>query len=1799
MLFSRHRLPVQVHRIGSRRRRDEKSRVRRVSPGLEWLESRRLLATFTVNSTTDDLSAPVNDPNEMTLRMAIGLSNGTPGSNVIAFDIPSSAAGFDPVTQEWTITLTNGALPEIEVPVTIDGFSQAHDAIAYRYPAEYTSDVQSLVVNPLAITGSFTLTLPDYYNRAGMLETGGMVSVNYDESPGQLQGALVGIVGTSSEGVPNVVVAGTSANSAGGLTITFQGDLTGLPMPDMTVTDSNVSVGVVTDGGIPQGDPTEINSSPNSDEATAGNNAVDRLIIDGSKTGGAIGFQIAAPDTTLRGLIVDRFGTGVEVMPTGAVGTPYQDVQVQGVQIQGNFIGAYLLYPVDSITGDPLPVPDNEQIYPQGLPKGIPLGNTGPGVVIEGVNTTLGGPVPQDDNVIAGNGEQGVVIDPGAEGNQVLQDQIGVIGPSGNGVYYPEGNGEQGVLVESSSNLIGAPNLGNVISINGADGVEIVASAGDGATQNVVSGDLIGTAPGGGFDFGSASPGNLGNGVEIQGASNNVIGGTVSGAGNVISANDEAGININGSAALGNAISGNIIGLISDGGEILGNLQQGVVISSSDTQVGPGNVISGNLIGVSISGAAVVGITVIGNLIGTDSTGEIDLGNAFQGVLVQGSDGVTIQGNANGSQVISGNTVGIDLQDSDDDLVDGNLIGTDKTGTLELPNSQQGILLDNSSSNTIGGTGATSKNLISSNHTGLEIQDASADNLVEGNLIGTDITGTLPLGNEVDGITIDDSSGNSIGGTLADQGNTIAFNSDYGIELVSGDGNAFLSNSIFSNGATAINSGNPIGIYLWPGTNQSILAPMLTSATPNLTSGSTTIVGSYDSGQPSTRFLIQFFSNEAADPAGQYEGQTLLGSTIVTTDPTQGDAPFTVEVPTLVTAGYWITATATYLATTNSNPTLNLVETSTFSTQVVQAINLLLVTSSSDDSNAKGTLRDAILASNGALNDNPYAPNVIEFQIPQTGLQTIEVLNSMLPTIMMPVVIDGYSQAGSESNGSGTTYDPTDPQQTDSATINIQIDGSELAGSGINGLTVAAQNCTIDGLSITGFSEGAGIALEEPSTSLIALPGDTIWGNFVGVYQFNPVSFNHVSPTTNAEANDVGISVASDDNVIGGSSPTDRNVIQGNIGSGVMLAGAVATGNAIESNFILDNGGDGVLVESAGNQVGRAIGQGPAGAGNVISGNLGDGVHILGATADGNTVTNNLIGVQIGQAGLANPILGSQARPNEGDGVLIEDAPENLIGGTAFESGNVIAGNALNGVVIEDDGTDTTAIDNRLQQNEIGFNNWPGTIYVIPNLNDGVLIDASSNVVGGDSIEAQNIIVSNGQDGVAIVAAPQSQAPTSNLVEGNDIGTVSGDDSYGNGYAGVLLMGAVNNTIGGTAFFASNVISENKVGILIQSGGGNLLIGDLIGTTSAGSSGLGNASDGIAVDDSAGNTIGGTASGAGNTVAGNGGAGVNLTGAETTGTVLLANFIGTNSAASESIGNAYDGVLIQAGSAGNTIGGIASAAGNTIAYNLAAGVAIESGQGNTVLSNAIFSNVVTGIDLASGVNGGIDAPTLTAATPDTTAGTTDVQWSFTAQDTGTFVFQFFSNTTADPSGNFEGQTLIGSVTETASYGVAYTFSEDLSVNVASGLSITGTVTYEQGAGLGTHARRFVGLLLRRGHGGRGLDRVHVGHHAPGGHAEHRRDTRATVRRDGWARDHRYVLGLLCHLRRDGLRRGRLCPDLGDPQVRPRHDHALDPRLAPRRAGRRRRLLVHDHARQPDGRGDAGNAEHDDGRHRRQ
>ncbi|MHC4537331.1 MAG: LamG-like jellyroll fold domain-containing protein, partial [Planctomycetota bacterium] len=351
---------------------------------------------------------------------------------------------------------------------------------------------------------------------------------------------------------------------------------------------------------------------------------------------------------------------------------------------------------------------------------------------------------------------------------------------------------------------------GLVINRFGDVGIHIQEKGG-----NIIEGNYIGTDV-----TGTVDQGNIDDGIRIWDAPDNMVGGATAEARNIISGNNDMGVEIILSGATGNKVQGNYIGTDVTGTTDLGNSTHGVFINASgntigDSSSGTGNVISGNGgNGIIIHEIGATGNRILGNFIGTDVTGTVDLGNQTDGVQIRSAANNTIGGiTAEARNVISGNNVrGISIQgdfdrggrDAAGNLVQGNFIGTDVTGTTALGNTQDGVQIRGAANNTIGGATAGARNVISSNNTGggwggisiinhpnLHITGASG-NLVQGNFIGTDVTGTGSLGNRSGGVIIEAAANN----TLTD--NTIS-NNRYGIRLESSGDNQIYNNNFIDN----------------------------------------------------------------------------------------------------------------------------------------------------------------------------------------------------------------------------------------------------------------------------------------------------------------------------------------------------------------------------------------------------------------------------------------------------------------------------------------------------------------------------------------------------------------------------------------------------------------------------------------------------------------------------------------------------------------------------------------------------------------------------------------------------------------------------------------------------------------------------------------------------------------------------------------------------------------------------------------------------------------------------------------
>ena len=290
---------------------------------------------------------------------------------------------------------------------------------------------------------------------------------------------------------------------------------------------------------------------------------------------------------------------------------------------------------------------------------------------------------------------------------------------------------------------------------------------------------------------------------------------------------------------------------------------------------------------------------VTGNFVGTDTTGTVAMPNST-GVMVNNSANNTI-GQPGASNLVSGNTFdGVRLVGAaaTGNVVQQNLLGTTAAGTAALPNGVDGLRNDSPGNtlvnNLISGNGRFGINVLGS---------AASGNTIAANRIGTDVTGTSPIPNASHGININAGSNNLIANVIPYTGNVVAFNGGGGIVLAgvtSTSGNNLAGNRIFSNAALGIDLGddgpdvNDAG-DTDTGPNGRQNSPVLTSVTSNATQ--TNISGTLGTLASSTVQLL-FYRNGTCDPSGRGEGQDLL---VPVTPPTvtdgAGNLTFNVVVP--------------------------------------------------------------------------------------------------------------------------------------------------------------------------------------------------------------------------------------------------------------------------------------------------------------------------------------------------------------------------------------------------------------------------------------------------------------------------------------------------------------------------------------------------------------------------------------------------------------------------------------------------------------------------------------------------------------------------------------------------------------------------------------------------------------------------------------------------------------------------------------------------------------------------------------
>lgn len=1153
---------------------------------------------------------------------------------------------------------------------------------------------------------------------------------------------------------------------------------TSTPLPDITVP--------VTIDGYTQ-PLAAVNTAP------IGTNATILIQLRGGGTSVAVGPGLNVTGqggVTIRGLSIGNFNSGVTLGGTAysIVEGSFLGVDADGTTARGNAFGVRSVSPGNMIgtatlAGRNLISGNNNGVMATVLDNGsgtvlndgggsiiinnligttrsglAKLQNNAAGVGVHVTNVRVGGASALERNVIAGNSSSGVFSSVVTFNNTALRipDYMMV-----QGNYIGLGADGQTKLTNSNGvTVVGAnstvdgnfiftgnvPSAGIILQrlLNGA-GTEISSSSGTTVRNNTI-----------GLSATNTFLNSLGTAIQVNTASNHILSNVISGNGN--GTTSTYGILISGSLATGNDVRGNYIGTNASGAGI-GNNGTGIAINDA----------SGNFIGGSQPG-----------------DGNYIVGNSFGAIQIFASSG-----SANGN------------------TVRGNFLGVLPNGTTYM-NLMDGVTITanfgSTSGNIIGGPGANDGNVIGGNNrNGIGLYGANTTGtLIQGNYIGVSKTGA-DIHNNAAGVWISDASGNTVGGTIAAEGNVIAYNPQVGVGVqnVSAQQNRILSNTIYGSSG--------LGIDLTFGANNSIAQAALSNANNG---SATTHIDVNLGSHPAGNYTVQFYSNVTCDAAGG-EGEHLIGTATIA-QPGVSDFALFEAVPT----GRWVTATVTDASG----------NTSRFSqcTQVAAAASPNVVTNVNDS--GAGSLRNAITFANA----NPGT--TITFNVPGVSSAAPATINltSALPAITAPMTIDGTSQPGYvvpytaiELNGSGAANAsgltiPASGVTVKALTINrfprhgIEATGNNfvLTGSfiGVRPDGVTAAGNSLDGVSITGSSNIIGglsgemrniIAGNGRDGVRVASPngsGNVLLGNFIGInIQGNFQLPNARNGVTLEQSNTV---------TVGGSANGSRNIISGNgqHGIDILVCSVTCNGHVIEGNRIgTDAGGTaavanlqhGIRIEAAANNTIRN---------NQISGNTLDGINVHStsiATGGNQTIVGNLVGTTL----TGNGPLG-----NLRDGIVLSGPSAGIIGGSSPLQRNVVSWNQRVGVYLNG------ASDVQVQGNYIGIS-FSGSV-IAGNGDSGVLIDSNSsnNTIGGATQNLGNVVAKNGKSGVVIWGNTNG-----NFVRNNIIGwDPSVQIGLGNAGHGVAIDG--NNNV-----IDQNVIGNNtKTGIHIAQGTGNRLTANRI-----------------------------------------------------------------------------------------------------------------------------------------------------------------------------------------------------------------------------------------------------------------------------------------------------------------------------------------------------------------------------------
>lgn len=724
--------------------------------------------------------------------------------------------------------------------------------------------------------------------------------------------------------------------------------------------------------------------------------------------------------------------------------------------------------------------------------------------------------------------------------------------------------------------------------------------------------------------------------------------------------------------------------------------------------LGSGNVLGGNRFGVIINGPITSDNTVVGNFIGTTSTG-FEVSPNEQGVQIeQGATHNTVGSlRPELGNIISGNSrFGVVLIGSgtSQNKIIGNFVGTDASGMKPLGNGLDGVTIqDGASNNLVGGDASGAANVISGNRGGISLFQAGVSgNVISSNLIGTDAAGKGSLANSIVGVFIGaDATRNVVGGNRDRQGNVISGNGVNGVEVgfVGADQNIVTGNIIGldRDGRIAIgNLGNGISVH--------------SGAKANRIGGSIHTERNVISGNRNFGIAIGVDNTSENTIRGNFIGVDTTGA---------------------ISIG-------------------------------VQTVGVSIQDGAHD--NIVGGAEDG---EHNVISGNRFVGVYLN------GPRTVD--NQVLGNFI-----------GSDMNGR---------ERIGNASVGVHIDGG-ASRNVIGGLKHRTRNV------ISGNSR-QGILISGANTS-----DNQIIGNLIGPKP------DGQSQMESAQDTGVSIGFEATGNVIG-----PDNTISGN-GAGVSIVGRRCTSNRVVGNRIgtdatgrlplaNDALGVGISRGASNNQIGSP--QNP----NVISGN-DVGVFIVEDGSDDNVVRGNHIGTDM---------TGARAIPN-GAGILFgRGASRAIIGGSTPEDGNLVSGNLNAGIgTIELESNDSGDYHHKISSNRIGVD--ISGLEAVPNgIGIGLLrlsdVTIDANVLSGNDLAgimitatrrvsiARNRIgtgsddvrrLGNGIAGIAMMFTDRASVGSGSREGVNIIAN--------NGEHGVIIRGATRNTV------SFNSIFDNRLGAL-------------------------------------------------------------------------------------------------------------------------------------------------------------------------------------------------------------------------------------------------------------------------------------------------------------------------------------------------------------------------------------------------